>query len=187
MKTLIVIMLFALANALCPAQPREGRTRELSLSGSFQTYSSGNSSSASSAFLVSPRLGFFIVEGLEIEPEALVMLTSGADPVYVLNANVSYNFVSSNKGVPFVLVGYGRANTVPFFNVPMTRTTFGVDVFNLGAGVKIYMGEDIALRVEYRFQKFYGQGNTTLYGLYSFSEKVDTRLHIVQFGFSVLL
>jgi opacity protein-like surface antigen len=187
MKTLPLIMILALAASASPAQPREGRNKELSLSGSLQSYSSGSSSGSSSAFLISPRLGFFVVEGLELEPEALLMLASGSDPVYVVNANVSYNFVASKKGVPFLLLGYGRANTVPFFNVPIRQTGFGVGVVNVGAGVKIYLIQDIALRIEYRFQRFYGEGEPTTFGDYSFTEKVDTRIHMVQFGFSVLL
>jgi hypothetical protein len=187
MKTLSFMMIIALAASIAPAQPREGKNMELSLSGSFQNYSSGSSSGGSSAFLISPRLGFFVVNGLEIEPEALLMLASGSDPVYVITANVSYNLISSNKGVPFILIGYGRANTVPFFNVPFMHADFGVGVVNVGAGVKIFLSEDIALRIEYRFQNFYGEGEPTTYASYSFTEKVDTRIHMVQFGLSVLL
>jgi hypothetical protein len=187
MKMLPFMMIMVLAASSTPAQPREGKTRELSLSGSFQNYSSGNSPGSSSAFLVSPRLGFFVVKGLELEPEALLMLASGSDPVYVINANISYNFISSKKGVPFLLIGYGRANTVPFFNVPMMHADFGVGVVNIGAGVKVYLSEDIALRIEYRFQNFYGEGETTGPASFSYTEKVDTRIHMVQFGLSVLL
>jgi len=187
MKTLPFIMTLALAACASPAQPRDGRDKELSLSGSFQSYSSGGSSGSSSAFLISPRFGFFVVEGLELEPEALLMLASGSDPVYVVNANVSYNFVASKQRVPFLLIGYGRANTVPFFNVPIRQMGFGVGVFNVGAGVKIYLSQDIALRIEYRFQRFYGEGEPTTSADYSFTERIDTRIHMVQFGFSVLL
>jgi opacity protein-like surface antigen len=187
MKTLSFMIIIALAASTSPAQPREGKNKELSLSGGYQNFSSGSSSGSSSAFLVSPRLGFFVFKGLELEPEALLMLSSGSDAVYVVNANVSYNFISLNKGVPFLLIGYGRANTVPFFSVPLGQTGVGVGVVNLGTGVKIYLSEDIALRLEYRFQKFYGQGETTSYGSFSYTEKVDTRIHMVQFGLSALL
>jgi len=187
MKTLSFMIIIALAAGTSPAQPREGKNKELSLSGGYQNFSSGSSSGSSSAFLVSPRLGFFVVKGLELEPEALLMLSSGSDAVYVINANVSYNFISLNKSVPFLLIGYGRANTVPFFSVPLGQTGFGVGVVNLGTGVKIYLSEDIALRLEYRFQKFYGEGETTSYGSFSYTEKVDTRIHMVQFGLSALL
>ncbi len=115
------------------------------------------------------------------------MLSSGSDPVYMINGNVSYNFISTSRGVPFLLVGYGLSNTVPFFNVPFTRTDFGVGVLNLGIGMKMFLKEDIALRVEYRFQKFTGEGETTTYGTYSYTRKVDTRIHNVQIGISIFL
>ena len=150
MKTFQFIVISALATMSLFAQPREGKTKELGLSGSYQNYSSGSSSGSTGAFLVSPRLGFYVVEGLEIEPELLFLISSGSDPVYILNGNVSYNFISEGKGVPFILIGYGLANTVPFFNVPTTKTDFRVDVLNAGGGVKAFLKEDIAVRIEYR-------------------------------------
>lgn len=187
MKPLQLILITALAATSLLAQPREGRNKELGLSGSYQNYSSGSGSGSSGALLVSPRLGFYIAGGLELEAEILALFSSGIDPVYMLNGNVSYNFLSAGRGVPFLLLGYGVANTVPFFNVPITRTDFAVNVLNIGGGVKAFLSDDIALRVEYRYQKFTGQGSTTNYGFYSFAEKIDTSIHTVQFGFTVLL
>ncbi len=187
MKTLRFIFIIALTATSVLAQPREGKSKELSLSGSYQSFSTGSSSGSSSAFLISPRLGFFVLEGLELEPEFLLMLSSGSDPVYMVNGNVSYNFLTQGKGVPFLLVGYGLANTVPVFNVPSIRTDFRVDVLNLGGGMKVFLSEDIALRLEYRYQKFTGQGVIVNYDFFLSTQKVDTRIHIVQFGISVLL
>jgi hypothetical protein len=51
---------------------------------------------------LSPRLGFFVYKGLELEPEILFMVGSGADPVYMLNGNISYNFISKGKVVPYI-------------------------------------------------------------------------------------
>ncbi len=181
----IVVIPFLFASSVI-AQPREGRRVELSLSGSYQNYSTGSSSESHGAFLLSPRLGIFVVQGLEIEPEFLTMVVSGSEPTYMLNANVSYNVLTAGKGVPFLLIGYGIANTVPFFNVPFGRYDFSVGVFNIGAGVKAYLTPDIALRIEYRYQGFSGE-HANNYGIFSYTEKVDTRIHSVQFGFSVLL
>ncbi|MFA6598135.1 MAG: outer membrane beta-barrel protein [Ignavibacteriaceae bacterium] len=181
-----MIIIIATATTLF-AQPSENNNRELSLSGSYQNYSSGSSSSGSSAILLSPRLGFYVHKGLELEPELLFMMSTGSDLVYMLNGNVSYNFIARGKTVPFLLIGYGLANTVPFFNVPMTRTDFNVGVLNIGMGVKIFLKEDIALRIEYRYQKYSGQGETVSYGYYSYTQKVDTRINSVQFGFSIFL
>jgi hypothetical protein len=107
----------------------------------------------------------------------------------MLNGNVSYNFISTGKGVPFLLLGYGIANTIPFFNVPFTKTNFRIDVLNIGGGIKIFLQEDIAVRLEYRFQKFTGQGEmyNYNYSYYTSTQKVDTRINTVQFGFSIFL
>jgi len=187
MRTIELLTIIALATTSIIAQPREGKNKELSLSGGYQNYSSGSSSGSSGAFLLSPRLGFFVIEGLELEPEVIVMFASGSDAVYMFNGNVSYNFISGGKAVPFVLLGYGIANTVPVFNVPITRTDFSVNVLNAGAGVKAFLKEDIAIRFEHRYQKFSGEGGTINYGYFAYTQKVDTRIHTVQFGLSVLL
>ena len=180
----LTLATFAVTSAL--AQPSEDLNKELSLSGAYQSFSSGSGSGSSSAFLLSPRLGFFVAGGLEIEPEFLVMFGSGSEAIYMLNGNLSYNFISAGKGVPFVLLGYGTANTIPVFNVPTARTGFGVGVLNMGAGVKAFLKEDIAIRFEYRYQQFSGEGEFD-YGYFSYRQKVDMNIHTVQFGLSVLL
>jgi hypothetical protein len=186
MKAPSILLLVVLTAASLCAQPREGKNKELSLSGSYQTYSSGTSAKSGGALLISPRLGFFVKGGLEIEPELLALFASRGSPVYMLNGNISYNFISENKGVPFLLVGYGVSNTVPMFNVPMLIMDFSVGVLNFGGGVKIFVTEDVALRVEYRYQSFNGE-EKTYSGSYSYTQKIDIRSHTVQFGFSFLL
>jgi opacity protein-like surface antigen len=186
MKLLLFIITVTIFSASIFAQPSEDKKKELSISGCYQNISSGNSSGGSGALLISPRLGFFVYKGLEIEPEILFMVASGADPVYMLNGNISYNFISKGKIVPFLLAGYGLANAVPLFNVPLIRTDFTVGVLNLGVGIKSFLTDDIAIRVEYRYQNFSGQKEITSY-YYSYTQKVDTRIHSVQFGISILL
>jgi len=185
MKTALFVLLIALVVPRSEAQPRDGRKLELSLSGAYQTYSTSNSLQSVSVFFINTRLGFFVFGGLELEPEALCLLSSGSDPTYALNGNVVYNIVASAKAVPFFLVGYGTANTVPFLNVPFTRISFPVGVLNLGAGLKIFIKDDVAIRVEYRYQRFSGEARESNYG-YVYSNSVDSRIHSIQFGFSVL-
>jgi len=158
---------------------------EASISASLQSISSGSGSSSTNV-LISPRLGFFVHEGLEIEPEFILFLPDGGDPTYVLNANVGYNFLLSGKAHPFFLLGYGIANTVPLFGLPITRYDFTVGVLNIGAGVKIFLLDRVALRGEYRFQKFVGESTQQAFG-FSYTRKADIQMHTVHFGFSVLL
>jgi opacity protein-like surface antigen len=187
MKLITISMLCALATMSLFAQPREGKNIELGLSGSYQNRSSGGSSESVGAFLLNPKVGFYVFEGLELEPEMSFMFYSGYNPSYVLNANVSYNFISTANSTPFLLIGYGRANAVPFFNVPSMSMDFGVNVLNLGAGTKVYLNENVAIRIEYRYQRFTGNHQNTYYSSYTFTETVDARIHTLEFGLTVLL
>lgn len=187
MKTMQIALSLLMCGVLAQAQPGTGGNKELSISGSYQNISNGGSS-GSGAVLLSPRLGFFVYEGLELEPEILLLFASGNDPVYMANGNVSYNFVGVGKAVPFVLAGYGIANTVPTFGVPFLSTSFRISVLNVGAGVKAFLRENIALRMEYRFQRFTG-GTVTMVSVYGYGYNTDfeVTMHTVQFGISVLL
>lgn len=109
------------------------------------------------------RLGFLVTEHIEIEPEILFSKFRKEDAGFVLSGNLSYNFSPINpegKTVPFVFGGLGLSNTIMFLsNVTWpsfedkTRT-----VLNLGGGLKIFLSRPSALRLEYRFQKFSGEG-----------------------------
>ncbi len=192
MKSICLATIMVLVATTLVAQPREGRNVELSLSGSYQHYSSENFSEGSGALLLSPRVGIFLYEGLEFEPEMSMMFAEGSSPEYMLNGLLSYNFTSLGKAVPFLLVGYGIANTTPIFNVPLASYDFSVGVVNVGLGVKAYVAENVALRIEYRYQHFTGEGETQSYGFgygnsYTYTPKVDVQLHNVQFGFSILI
>ena len=184
MKTLPFIMTLTLACTIY-AQPDPEKHLELSLSGLYQSFS-GTSNYQSDAFFISPRLGFQLAKGFEIEPEATLMAAKRLNPVYMLNGNVSYNFITSTKAVPFLLIGYGTANEIPFLQLPSVRTGSWIGVLNIGGGVKGYLSNDVALRVEYRYQKFSGQAQEIL-GNLSYLETTNHEITTLQFGFSVLL
>ncbi len=186
MKLIAFLFTVALASSISFGQVNWDKTRELSLTASYQNRSSGNSSGSTSSLLVSPRLGFFVVKGLELEPELLFMISTGSDPIYAVNGLASYNFISEKGTIPFVLVGYGIANTVPFFNVPFIGTSFRVGVLNLGFGIKARLSEDVWLRIEYRYQRYSGTGSVNPYIGYSYTQSIDSRINTVQFGLSYL-
>jgi hypothetical protein len=185
MRQTAFVLLFIIAPAVLLAQEEGNRKPELSISASMQNVSSGGGSSSTS-FLLAPRIGFFLYQGLQLEPEAVLLLSS-ASPAYMLNGNLVYNFSGESKRVPFLLAGYGIANTVPIFNVPAFLPDFAFGVLNLGFGMKVFLAENVAIRGEYRFQKFSGEGKTQNYGYFSYTSKVDTRIHSFQFGIVVAL
>jgi opacity protein-like surface antigen len=68
----------------------------------------------------------------------------------MINANLSYNFISERKSFPFVLIGYGLSNSLPTFNLPILNTGLTAGVFNAGGGVEAFIADNVAIRVEYR-------------------------------------
>jgi opacity protein-like surface antigen len=184
MKHLAVLIVVVLFTSEGPAQPEPGNV-EVSLSASFQNFGSENGGGSSSNFLIAPRVGFFPYKGLEIEPE-VVLLAGEGDALYMLNGNIAYNFLAAGKTVPFLLLGYGIANTVPIFNLPIADVGYSVGVLNVGAGAKVFFAKNVAVRTEHRYQRFSGE-ESVLFGSFQRTRKVAVRIHSVQVGLSVLL
>ncbi len=166
MKTFLVIILFPTL-AFCQGfLPRW----ELSLSGDINSVTASNqyiSLEGSAGFY--PLLG----EGLSIEPEAAFGRTNGQN-AYNVSGNLSYGYgMGYWPVVPFVLVGYGLGDGIPFYQ-PMPQvnglsSNTGVSVINIGGGAKVMaLGGRALLRLEYRYQAFteslYGGGSRNVYG-----------------------
>lgn len=189
MKKIMVAILLCTLTAATFAQPdtvmQVRKKTQLSFSVSLQNVAIGDGKSSTS-FLLAPRIGFFVYEGLQIEPEGVLLLGS-ADAAYMLNANLVYNFFGTGKAVPFLLAGYGIANTIPVYNIPIYSPGFTVGVLNLGAGIKAFVSDNVAFRGEYRYQKFSGEGKTQVYYLgYSNAQKLQARIHSFQFGIIII-
>lgn len=175
---LVIFLLLSVPIVLLGEEER--RKTEFSFSVSLQNVSIGEGN-RSTSILIAPRVGFYVYQGLQIEPEAILLLGS-TDPAYMLNGNLVYNFHGNEKAVPFLLAGYGIANTIPIYNVPIYSAGFMVGVLNLGFGIKSFVSDDIAFRGEYRFQRFAGEERNQTYFGYSNTQKLTARIHSFQFG-----
>jgi opacity protein-like surface antigen len=189
---------FVLAPPLA-AQPAAG-TWELSLpgtAGSVSTkteysgsYRSGsNSPEAQSYLMLYVRPGYYIFNGLSLEPEIPWMAIEDIEPALSVTGNISYTLHSPESRVaPFVLVGYGMGNTIPDAQraVVCTSDEFDVSVLNAGGGFKIFVGEATALRVEYRYQRCSKEESET-FGPYTMTFRHTNNQHNVIFGFSFFL
>lgn len=182
-KQLVAVMI--LLYPLCVYGQVGEKRFETSISFSFQNIKSGGGTSSTN-FLIAPRLGIFVHEGLEIEPEIIFLKPDKGDALYMLNGNIAYNFLNEGRGVPFLLVGYGITNALSLFNVSLLAYGFSAGVLNIGGGVKTFVADNVAVRLEYRFQKFSGDKSQT-FGSFTVQQKVDTQMHTIQAGFSVLL
>jgi opacity protein-like surface antigen len=188
-----------LAGSAFAQQPRQ-LTTELSLSGTGGSISTSTSSSAGSSssenqeyFTLALRAGFFVIEGFSLEPEFLLSTFEGVPPSMALAGNVSYTFSPAHSLVrPFLIAGVGVGNSIPIVQTPLGRTSdsFNVLLLNAGAGIKIFVTESAAIRVEYRYQRYSYSIPYTVYSYMSY-RTVDydytVNLHKVLLGVSLFL
>ncbi len=170
MKKLCVIFVCLLfAGAMFAAdRPIDGKKFELGTAIHMygMHYQDGDYSYSWSVLNVPIRFGWFVWKGLEIEPEIMftVPLKGGGDALYVLSANVFYNFKTKGKWVPFIGGGVGYGNGIPYVGWVEGDKDLRSTVFNLGGGLKYIIGNVAAVRIEYRFTrdhyKYPGDGYT---------------------------
>lgn len=162
-KVFILIVSFLLISTTIFAQTEKGKW-ELSISGwggSYKAESSYKTSNFSyksevkgegAALLL--RSGYFLYNNFEIEPELQMTFAKYVQPSYSFNGNLSYNITFfSKKYVPFVLVGLGLANSfprAPYISIPESDR-INLLLLNLGIGTKLFMDDNIAIRLEYRY------------------------------------
>lgn len=173
---------------------------ELSMSGNFGSVSTKTESESSfgrqefkseaQGYLsLIARPGIYLTDGLVLEPEILWTALEGTEPSLRLSGNLAYNFnFPKSRVTPFVLIGYGTGNAIPFFQQLLFRSSNELDIslLNLGAGVKFFFSERAALRTEYRFQR-YRQEETFGSGAFQVTQKQINNFHNFFFGFSVFL
>lgn len=158
---------------------------EASLSAGLQSIAGAGASSTN--IMLSTRVGFFPVEQFEVEPEFMIVKGENVTAMYMLNGNLAYNFkLPTGTASPFVLAGYGITNSFPIFNLLFQNYDTTIGVLNLGIGLKILVAKNVAVRIEYRYQKFTGEKTSTLFG-YTSTMNVDLTNHTVNVGFSVIL
>lgn len=196
---LFTAILMVLSASIALSQMQQGGW-EFSVSGAFASLSSKTEysgsvgshtyeSEAESYFTVMLRPGFYVIDGLEIEPEISWGGASGVPPSYSFSGNASYNFlIPGSRVAPFVLAGYGIGNSMPMMGLMIARfsDSFDVSVLNAGAGLKVFATKSVAFRAEYRYQRF-ARGDIRAPGGYSSSMDVTYNLHNVFLGVSVFL
>ena len=193
---LVVIALFSTFHVR--AQIKQG-TWEMSLSGTIGTSSGSTEQTGAISFRVDQpaegflsfavRPGYYVVEGLAVEPELLWTALEGTPPSFGLTGNLAYHFVvPQSHMVPFVLIGYGRANGIPKFQILQRSTDgFDVSVLNIGAGMKFFITTKVAFRAEYRLQRYGYETSST--GVANLTNTISTTrvFHNFFFGFSIFL
>lgn len=164
-----------------------------SISGSTESTSGGSThtreSEARGYLGLCVRAGIYAVEGFSIEPEIYILAVEKTLPTFNLGGNLSYTFTIPNSRVkPFAIAGYGIGNGIPY----MQRLTghqsdkLDIPVLRVGGGLKVFLGKQVALKVEYRYER-YSYEHTNTYYNYSATYSEIWNFHTVLFGFSVFL
>jgi opacity protein-like surface antigen len=139
---------------------------ELSFSGSLGSntitesssggYSFSNSSTEKYLFFsVSP--GYYLLDGLSVEPEISFTANQHEQPAQYLLLNLSYTYLLPNsREALFLRAGYGISNSVqmPVLGAAVVHTSdkFNVGVLNLGAGAKFLVTQSVILRAEVNYR-----------------------------------
>jgi hypothetical protein len=179
----IVIVFGFVFTGISVAQPLEGKRFEFSTSASMWNVKSGDGETET-VFNLPIRLGVFIFKGLEFEPELFLTIPEESDETgYVILANLSYNFKTSENLMLFVLGGAGYGNGSRLFDFVLDND-MGVTVYNFGAGIKYLVGNSAALRIEYRFTKYSGE-KTESYSWVTWTDKLDRTDNNVLLGVSI--
>ncbi len=135
------------------------------------------------------RPGFFITPQVEVEAELGAFGSIYFDgPITVYGAgNFQVNFPASPSVWPFLLAGYGLTD-----RIHGTKHQAMIGVLNLGAGVKLAIGNVVGFRLEYRFQQWSGgeahdvvQGPIEMPYSITHVSAVDYQYHALVFGTSV--
>jgi hypothetical protein len=199
MNHIIVAILFAMVVVSFPAisQTEKGNV-ELSVAGNLglssssyehtcSGYSSSGEGEATGYFGFDVRVGAYVADGLSIEPEVYALFVEDVPPAFNLGANLSYTFAGPENHVrPYVIAGYGIGNAIPVMQRLIARTSgeFDIPVLRAGAGLKVFLGKQVALKVEYRYGR-YSCEETYTYSIYSSTTKSVWNYHNVMIGFSV--
>jgi opacity protein-like surface antigen len=194
-KILIMVMFVFLDSIFLYAQTKKDAW-ELSLSGYIGTiktsfewdspYGSEKSEGEAESYVIMAfRPGYYITEEVVIEPEFIWTAQEEIKPGFAISANLAYNYnIPNSPSTIFALIGYGLANGITISQRLLGRPSDELDisVFNIGAGVKIFISEPIAFRVEYRYQSFSHEDSSG-----NFTSETTTTFNTILMGFSVFL
>ena len=129
--------------------------------------------------------GFYIVNGLSIEPELDLNSYAEGFSVSILG-NLCYTFYLPQKNLyPYIKLGYGLSNDPE--NKDGLFESLNYKTINAGAGVKFMYFSELAIRMEINYRNL--NGSNTFYPDTPDSYKTETTSSIVSvlIGISILL
>jgi opacity protein-like surface antigen len=197
MKQLIAIILTMCVYSSIGFAQFEKNNVELSFSGSMgswtvkvaPSYGSSSQSQSYTYIYLTTVVDYYLIDGLSLEPEIGFYAIQQNSPSQSILMNLSYTSRIPNSMIAlFLRGGYGIGNAItvaPYGNSPWyTSDKWNVNLINAGAGVKILLNENVALRIEANYRRdSFTQSATT----YSSSADFSYSDVALLFGFSILL
>ncbi len=182
---LIIIVIFSVFTfGKAFGQPQKGNT-EFSFSFSYWLINEKGDDSDEVWFNFPLRLGYYITDNIELEPELTLSINDDTDNLdYIIILNFAYNFKLFKNSTLFTLAGIGYGNAINLFSIAANPDDIDISVkaFDLGAGFKNFITPSVAIRTEYRFTNYWGEGKTR------FDKRkildIDTDIHNVFVGIS---
>jgi opacity protein-like surface antigen len=202
MQRILAVTLASLCLGVLPALSQtQSKSWEFSLAtnvgstSSSVTFTSGgrtetNESDAQTYLGLDVRAGYFVVDGFSLEPEIYVLAVDKMRPMFNIGANAAYTFTIPESPVkPFVTAGYGIGNSNPMMQRLYQRSSEAMDVpvLRAGGGLKVFISKQVALKLEYRYERYTQENSETSYWGYSYSYEAVSNYHNVLIGFSVFL
>jgi opacity protein-like surface antigen len=136
------------------------------------------------------RTGYYFTPQIEIEPEIYTNYIFDAEEYdLALSANLLYNFnIPESNLSPFLLAGYGIGTTLR--ELEEIQENYNSDevggILNLGLGLKIFINDKIAIRIEYRFQEIFNSYESNYY-FGNYTQDMGYQSHKFMLGVSVFL
>jgi outer membrane protein len=183
---LVVVMFFLTFSTLFAQTKTEKGKIELGGSAAFSSNSfsfDGTHTGTITTFTLSPRIGYFVVNKLEIEPQLLVLSISATPEGGETNTasnfggllSLSYNFEGGSNLVPFVFAGIGfLSNSVTH----ATNLKTSMILPDAGVGLKAFVTDKGVLRAEAFYERTTNSGG---------EEKLTDNSFGLRIGFSVFL
>ena len=157
--------------------------------GSSQSYSTYDYTEKGFYTHLGVSTGYYIINGLSIEPEFDINLYSWEISVSLLG-NLCYTFYLPQKNIyPYIKLGYGLSNN-PGNNYNSSNDLFeslDFNTINAGVGIKLTYYSGMAFRMEINYRTI--NGSDTYYYSASSSTEYETTISVISisFGASILL
>lgn len=136
---------------------------------------------------IGANVGYYILDGLSIEPELDLRLLGGEFYVSLLG-NVCYSFYIPQKSIyPYVKLGYGLSGLNEYYYGESRGLFESLDyrTINASAGLKLIYSSSTALRMEINYRNISGSNEYSYPVYYSYSDSRESEITVTVISLSM--